>query len=164
MSKKIVGVTVGTPLGPQTIKEKLKKDGFYPTISVSDISNGHRINITDTDGTKTVDVMNGENGYTPIKGVDYFDGKDGKDGVDGYTPVKGKDYFDGINGKDGYTPVKGTDYFDGINGKDGKDGANGKDGYTPVKGTDYFTDADKAEMVSSVIASLPVYDGEVVSV
>lgn len=33
------------------------------------------------------------------------------DGEDGYTPVKGKDYFDG------YTPVKGKDYFDGANGK-----------------------------------------------
>lgn len=33
------------------------------------------------------------------------------DGKDGYTPVKGKDYFDG------YTPVKGKDYFDGANGK-----------------------------------------------
>lgn len=29
----------------------------------------------------------GEPGYTPIKGVDYFDGKDG------YTPIKGVDYF-----------------------------------------------------------------------
>lgn len=28
----------------------------------------------------------------------------------GYTPIKGKDYFDG---EDGYTPVKGVDYFDG---------------------------------------------------
>lgn len=32
----------------------------------------------------------------------------GKNGTDGYTPVKGVDYFDGV---DGYTPVKGTDYF-----------------------------------------------------
>lgn len=75
----------------------------------------------------------------------------GKDGKDGHTPVKGVDYFDG---KDGYTPVKGKDYFDGIYGEDGK---------TPVKGTDYFTEEDKAEMVSSVIDALPVYDGEVVS-
>lgn len=42
-----------------------------------------------------------EDGHTPVKGVDYFDG------VDGITPVKGVDYFDG------YTPVKGVDYFDG---------------------------------------------------
>jgi len=177
--KKIIGVTVGTPLSPQTIKEKLKKDGFYPVISVSTISNGYRITITDTNGTKTVDVMDGKDGYTPKKGVDYFDGKDGKAGKDGYTPRKGVDYFDGADGqpgKDGYTPIKGKDYFDGQPGKDGYtpvkgkdyfDGADGKDGVdgkTPIKGTDYFTAADKAEMVSAVIAQLPVYNGEVVSV
>ena len=43
----------------------------------------------------------------------------GINGIDGYTPVKGVDYFDGLSG---YTPVKGVDYFDGINGVDGKDG------------------------------------------
>lgn len=42
------------------------------------------------------------------------------------------------------------------------DGAPGKDGKTPVKGTDYFTAADKTEIVNQVIASLPVYSGEVV--
>jgi hypothetical protein len=42
------------------------------------------------------------------------------------------------------------------------DGKDGKDGKTPVKGTDYFTAADKAELVSAVIAALPVYAGEVV--
>jgi len=49
----------------------------------------------------------GDDGYTPQKGVDYFDGKNG------YTPVKGVDYFDG---EDGYTPIKGKDYFDGKDG------------------------------------------------
>lgn len=43
----------------------------------------------------------------------------------------------------------------------GEPGAPGK---TPVKGVDYFTPSDKAEMVAAVIASLPVYNGEVVSV
>lgn len=33
------------------------------------------------------------------------------DGKDGYTPRKGVDYFDGKDGKDGYTPVKGVDYW-----------------------------------------------------
>ena len=41
-------------------------------------------------------------------------------------------------------------------------GKDGQDGKTPVKGTDYFTEADKAEIVSAVIAALPVYAGEVV--
>lgn len=39
----------------------------------------------------------------------------------------------------------------------GKDGIDGK---TPVKGVDYFTESDKAEMVTAVIAALPVYGGE----
>lgn len=35
----------------------------------------------------------GNDGFTPKKGVHYFDGKDGKDGRDGYSPRKGIDYF-----------------------------------------------------------------------
>ena len=45
----------------------------------------------------------GKDGYTPVKNVDYFDGKDGQDGrngIDGYTPKKGLDYFDGKDGND----------------------------------------------------------------
>lgn len=34
-------------------------------------------------------------------------------------------------------------------------GATGAAGTTPVKGTDYYTDADKAEMVTAVKASMP---------
>jgi hypothetical protein len=48
--------------------------------------------------------------------------------------------------------------------KKGEKGTDGKDGYTPQKGVDYYTDADKAEMVSAVLAALPVYEGEVESV
>ena len=83
----------------------------------------------------------------------------GAKGEGGYTPVKGKDYFDGQNGKDGYTPVKGKDYFDGKDGKDGTNGKDGEDGYTPVKGKDYYTETDKADMVQSVLAALPTWEG-----
>lgn len=37
----------------------------------------------------------------------------------------------------------------------------GADGKTPVKGIDYFTATDKTEMVNSVIAALPKYNGGV---
>ena len=47
----------------------------------------------------------GKDGYTPIKGVDYFDGKDGEPGKDGFTPVKGVDYFDGADGAPGKSGV-----------------------------------------------------------
>lgn len=39
------------------------------TIEVEVIEGGHRVTITDADGTKSFDVLNG---YTPVKGVDYF--------------------------------------------------------------------------------------------
>ena len=31
--------------------------------------------------------LKGDDGYTPVKGVDYFDGQNGKDGADGKTPL-----------------------------------------------------------------------------
>lgn len=52
-----------------------------------------------------------------IEQIELTPGKDGAPGKDGYTPIKGVDYFDGQPGKDGepgkdgYTPVKGTDYW-----------------------------------------------------
>lgn len=58
---------------------------------------------------------------------------------------------------DGATLDAGT--AKGDKGDTGATGAAGDDGYTPVKGTDYFTDADKAELVSSVLSSLPAWTG-----
>ena len=37
-------------------------DGKSPVVTVTDIENGHRISITDKDGTKTIDVLNGKDG------------------------------------------------------------------------------------------------------
>lgn len=54
------------------------------------------------DELSKIELKHGEDGYTPRKDVDYFDGKDGKDGKDG---------IDGKDGEDGYTPIRGKDYF-----------------------------------------------------
>lgn len=54
-------------------------DGISPIVEITEIEGGHRVTITDAEGVKSFDVPNGKNGkdgYTPIKGVDYFDGKD----------------------------------------------------------------------------------------
>ena len=80
-----------------------------------------------------------------------------EDGEDGFSPKVVVSEIQGGH-RIAITSVDGTEYVDVMNGKDGEDG------YTPVKGKDYFTAADKAEMVSSVIAALPVYDGSVTSV
>ena len=51
-------------------------DGVSPTVQVTDITGGHRVTITDANGTQTFDVMNGTNGT---------DGTDGAPGADGTT-------------------------------------------------------------------------------
>lgn len=115
-----------------------ESDGSFPA-NFDSVQTIHGKDGVDGKSAYELAVENGFQGTKP----EWLDSLHGKDG---YTPQKGVDYFDG---KDGYTPQKGIDYFDGT------------DGYTPVKGTDYFTEADKAEMVNAVIATLPKYDGEV---
>ena len=44
----------------------------------------------------------------------------------------------------------------GTNGKDGSPGAKGDPGYTPQRGTDYWTPADQEQIVSDVLAALPI--------
>ena len=122
----------------------------------------------------------------PSRGQDGQDGAPGKDGVDGAPGAPGtpgKDGKDGAPGEDGVSPTveitaidggnrvsitdaEGSSSFDVMNGTDGAPGtpgADGADGHTPVKGVDYWTETDKSEIVSEVIAELPVYNGEVVS-
>lgn len=47
----------------------------------------------------------------------------------------------------------------GPQGEPGPAGPQGEPGYTPVKYVDYWTKEDKAEMVSDVLAALPVWEG-----
>lgn len=57
------------------------KDGVSPTVEITNIVGGKRITITDIEGAKSADIMDG------VNGVNGADGKDGK------TPVKGVDYY-----------------------------------------------------------------------
>lgn len=103
-----------------------------PTIDVEAIEGGHRVTITDVEGEKSFDVLNGV---------------DGKDGADGYTPIKGVDYFDGEKG-DPFTYEDFTaEQLEALKGKDGQD-------YV-------LTSADKTEIANAVIEALPKYEGEV---
>lgn len=102
-------------------------------------------------GAKTITIgSNGDGGATFIPSVS-------ADGVISWTNDKGLPNPKPVNIKG----VKGDKGDKGEAGENGKDGANG---YTPVKGKDYFTDSEKAEIVSSVISALPVYDGSVTAV
>ena len=101
---------------------------------------GHLI-LTLTDGT-TLDagVAKGAKGDT------------GAAGADGVTPHIGDN---------GNWYIGSTDTGKPSRGEKGDPGAAGTPGKTPVKGTDYWTEADKQEIVNSVIAALP--DGTEVS-
>lgn len=110
----------------------------------------------------------GEDGYTPIKGVDYSDGTDGTSvtvkSVNESTADGGSNvitFSDGKtivikNGSKGSTGATGAK---GDKGDTGATGAKGADGHTPVKGTDYWTAVDRAEIVKDVLAALPTWTG-----
>ena len=97
-------------------------DGVSPTVTVTDITGGHRVTITDAEGNHSFDVMNGEQGE---------EGPAGQDGSDGVSPTVTVTDITG-----GYrvtiTDADGNHSFDVMNGQDGADGADGADGYSPT--------------------------------
>ena len=59
------------PAGPARADGADGADGFSPVVTVSEISGGHSVSVTDASGTETFNVM---------------DGVDGQAGTDGYSP------------------------------------------------------------------------------
>lgn len=82
-------------------------------------------------GNQGLQGLQGADGYTPKKGIDYFDGEPGPKGDKGDIGLTGEQGIQGIQGpkgNDGYTPIKGVDYFDGIDGEQGPKGDTGEKG------------------------------------
>ena len=103
--------TVDTAL--QEAKDSGEFDGVSPTVDIAPITGGHRITITDADGSHIVDVMDGTDG----RGIVSVE-KTGTAGlVDTYTIT----YTDGT-----------TATFTVTNGKDGDPGTPGQDGVSPT--------------------------------
>ncbi|MGX9985855.1 phage upper tail fiber protein [Soonwooa purpurea] len=81
-----------------------------------------------------LDSLKGDDGYTPQKGVDYFDGKngvdgkngtDGKDGVDGAKGEKGEQGIQGVKGDKGDVGEQGLQGIQGLKGDKGDKGDPG---------------------------------------
>jgi hypothetical protein len=143
-----------------TFIPSVSADGIVSWTNDKELPNPEPVNIKGVKGDK------GERGERGLQGIQGIKGDKGETGATGAKGDPGEQGVRGEKGEKGDPGTNGKDGKDGANGQPGKDGSPGKDGadgYTPQKGTDYFTEADKAEMVSSVIAALPVYDGEVVS-
>lgn len=131
------------------MKNKLKDLSFDEDTVKSFVDNYLDTNIDldsalDGDSAYEVAKKNGFEG-SEEEWLDSLKGADGQDGKDGYTPVKGTDYFDGANGQDGFSPTakveqtnngatitimdkNGTTNATVLNGKDGQNGTDGKDG------------------------------------
>ena len=130
------------------------KDGTSATHSW----NGTVLTITSASGTSSVDLK-GEKGDKGDTGAKGDKGEQGLRGLQGEQGIQGIQGEKGDKG-DAFTYADFTaEQLAALKGEKGETGANGANGYTPVKGTDYFTDADKQELVSDVLAALPIWNG-----
>ena len=96
-----------------------------PTVEVTSITNGHRVSITDAEGTETFDVLNGSSGKD---GSDGKDGIDGKDGTSVVVASVSESSTDGGSNVVTFSDGKTLTIKNGSRGSSGKDGSNGKDG------------------------------------
>lgn len=85
------------------------KDGFSPVITVSNITGGHRVTITDANGTKSFDVLNGTGGSGEGSGAP---------GQDGFSPIVSVIKIEGGH-RVSITDATGTSEFDVMDGEDG---------------------------------------------
>ena len=107
-------------------------DGVSPTVTVTDITGGHAVAITDAQGTTTFNVMDGTDGATGATGPQGPagptgpQGPAGTNGTDGVSPTVTVTSITGGH-QISITDTQGTDTFDvmdGTNGTDGEDGSN----------------------------------------
>ena len=104
----------------------------------------------------------GKDGITPTIGANgnwYLGDTDTGKPSRGATGAKGDKGETGATGPQGEAGPQGETGPQGATGPQGPQGPKGETGATPVKGTDYFTAADKAELVSDVLAALPNANG-----
>lgn len=84
-------------------------DGYSPTITVTNITGGHRVAITDVDGIKTFDVMDGT------------DGTNGTNGTNGFSPTVTVANITGGH-RVSITDATGTKTFDVMDGTSSEGG------------------------------------------
>lgn len=90
-------------------------DGYSPTASVEQSTDGAKITITDKSGTTEAVVKNGQDG---ANGRDGVNGQPGKDGTDGITPTIGDNGNWFLGATDTGKPSRGATGDTGADGKD----------------------------------------------
>lgn len=126
--------------------------GTSPTISVLEITGGHRITITDVNGTQTIDVMDGSAGQNGAKGADGV-GIQAIEQTTTSTADGGNNIFTVTltNGKTATFTVKNGSK--GAAGSAGANGTAGKSAYQYAQDGGYTgTEEEFATMLAQVVA------------
>jgi hypothetical protein len=134
------------------------KDGVSPTISIEDITGGHRLIIIDATGRKTLDVLDGTvgpagaQGPQGIQGLQGEPGKQGEAGPQGPQGIQGEKGDKGDKGEQGIQGEKGEPGKDGIDGKAGENGDDGKSAYEYAQSSGYLgTESEFAEILANAL-------------
>ena len=137
------------------------KDGISPTISIENISGGHKLIIVDAVGRKTIDILDGlqgPQGEPGAKGDTGAQGPKGDTGLQGATGPKGdkgdqgSQGIQGERGPQGPQGEKGDTGPIGPTGAPGEDGLAGKSAYEFAKLGGYTgTESEFAEMMANTI-------------
>ena len=93
----------------KVVENSIGSSGISPTIKVTAITGGNKVEITDANGTKIFNVMHGTNGTN---------------GADDISPTITVEAITGGH-KVNITDVNGTQSFNVMNGRDGQNGADG---------------------------------------
>ncbi len=110
------------------------KDGVSPTILVKDISGGHALTITDINGTKTINVLDGKEGPQGVQGIQGEQGSQGIQGEKGDKGATGEAGVQGPKGDKGDTGDAGPQGEPGPKGETGEQGPQGIQGEQGPKG------------------------------
>lgn len=170
-------LNLGIPQGTKGDTGSPGTDGVSPTVSVTNITGGHRISITDANGTKTYDVMDGANGTNGVNGIsptvaitsisgghrisitdhqmtrtaDIMDGIDGTNGTNGTNGVSPSVSVTSITGghRISITDYQSTSMVDVMDGVDGTDGTDGSDGVSPSVSVTAITGGNRVSITDS---------------
>ena len=134
-------------------------DGYSPTASVEQSTDGAKITITDKSGTTEAVVKNGKDGANGRDGADGqpgrdgVDGQPGKDGKDGITPTIGDNGNWYLGGTDTGKPSRGADGATGATGATGEKGTDGKSAYQYAQDGGYT--GTEAEFAAKLAQEMP---------
>ncbi len=162
------GIPATGPVGPQGPKgeqgDGLKILGLYGTLAAlqsahptGSAGDAYAVGTADANVIYVWDTDAGA--WRSLGALQGPPGPQGEKGDKGDTGETGPQGEKGDKGDTGETGPQGEKGDKGDTGETGPQGPAGENGYTPVKGTDYWTAADKAEIVSDVLAALPNASG-----